>query len=61
MACSPECFQEYMNRIEEARKPITEVNIKIENEEIANISKIKKPKKKPTELGEVSENIIIEN
>ena len=24
MACSPECFQEYMRRIDESRKPILE-------------------------------------
>lgn len=29
MACSPECFQEYMRRIEESRKPVTkEVEVK---------------------------------
>lgn len=61
MTCSPECFQEYMNRIEKSRNPITTFAKVIENEENVNISKSKGRKRKSTESEIISENIIIEN
>ena len=45
VACSPECFQEYMRQVEEARKPI----VKIVVEDTSSI------KKKTNKVIEVSE------
>lgn len=60
MACSPECFQEYMNRIEKSRTPVVE-KVETENNENIGISKVKSRKKKITDSETNSENIIIEN
>ncbi len=61
MACSYECFQEYMNRIEKSRNSNAKVNIPIENNETAATPKMKTRKNKSVNLEADSENIIIEN
>ena len=61
MACSFECFQEYMNRIEKSRIPVMNANEETENSENIGISKTKNKKKKITDSKTFSENIIIEN
>lgn len=60
MACSHECFQEYMNRIEKSRTPNME-NVETKNNENIGISKAKIRKKKIADSETNSENIIIEN
>lgn len=52
MACSPECFQEYMRRIEESRKPV------IKEVEIKTTSKDRK--KKTTDATITIENTVEE-
>ena len=61
MACSIECYKEYMDRIEKSRKSVHEVDIKTSNNEVADISKVKGRKRKTVDSEEVSENIIIED
>ena len=61
MACSIECFQEYMNRIEKSRNPVTRENAPIENEESTITPKMKGRKRKSSESEITSENIIMEN
>lgn len=61
MACSIECYQEYMNRIEESRNPIMSKNSIIENQENDSTPKMKGKKRKATDSETVFEDIIIEN
>lgn len=51
MACSPECFKEYMRRIEEARTPKPTITV---NDNKVESSKMKYNKKKVVD--EVDEN-----
>lgn len=60
MACSIECYKEYMNRIEKSRTPVVE-NVEIENNENIGILKAKSRKKKIANSETNFENIIIEN
>lgn len=59
MACSIECYKEYMGRIEKSRKPVSEQNTAIENKEDVAIQKPKNRKKKITDSETVSEDIIV--
>ena len=61
MACSIECFQEYMSRIEESRNPIISEVKEAGIQENIEIPKIKNRKRKSSESEITSENIIIEN
>lgn len=54
MACSTECYKEYMRRIEEARKPLTT------NTETEVVKKMKHNKKKVVNETTVYEEIIDE-
>ena len=56
MACSTECFKEYMNRIEKSRKPVISGNIGTKNQENFEVPKIKSKKRKYTDSETVSEN-----
>lgn len=50
MACSPECFEEYMKRIEESRRP----KVNVEKKSVAK--KVKPEKNKPcVEMDETSD------
>ena len=60
MACSIECFQEYMNRIEKSRNPVVEQNAYIEKEEDVTMQKPKNKKKKIADSETTSEDIIID-
>ncbi len=56
MACSPECFKEYMKRIHAARKPAAEQTI-LNTKESSPVEKPKTIKKKPAEeAGKLSRN-----
>lgn len=61
MACSPECFQEYMSRIEKSRNIIMQKNLETNNIETDNISTTQIRKRKTSGSKIVSENNIIEN
>ncbi len=58
MACSIECFQEYMDRIEKSRNSNIQTDMPKESD---SIPKPKNRKKKNTDSEMISENIIIEN
>lgn len=60
MACSSECFKEYMNRIEKSRNLNIQTDVSLENKKEDIIPKNKKPKKFVNQEM-ISENIIIEN
>ena len=57
VACSPECFQEYMRQVEEARKPVVETII-------YDTTSIKKKTSKTVEVNETDSktenNIVID-
>lgn len=57
VACSPECFQEYMRQVEEARKPVVETIID-------DTTSIKKKTSKTVEVNETDSktenNIVID-
>lgn len=59
MACSIECYKEYMSRIEKSRNPIIS-EIKEAGTQENEIPKTKNRKRKSVEP-ETSENVIIEN
>lgn len=61
MACSIECFQEYMSRIEKSRNPIISEVKEAGIQENIEIPKTKNRKRKSSESEITSENIIIEN
>ena len=61
MACSYECFQEYMNRIEKSRNSNIQVDTSIENSKDVIIPKIRSRKNKSVDQEMASENIIIED
>lgn len=60
MACSIECYQEYMNRIEKSRNLNIQTDVSLKNKKEVIIPKNKKPKKSVNQET-TSENIIIEN
>ena len=62
MACSPDCFKEYMRRIEESRKPIVEEKITTTISETKVIEKTSKTTKKKTANEAIkTDDIIIED
>ena len=61
MACSPDCFKEYMRRIEESRKPIVEEEITTAVPEIKVIEKTSKITKKKTANETIKTDDIIED
>ena len=61
MACSPDCFKEYMRRIEESRKPIVEEEITTAVSETKVIEKTSKITKKKTVNETIKINDIIED
>lgn len=68
MACSMECFKEYMNRIEKARNPDVQENDAEAAPEMPEMlikdsaaEKMKVKRKKPADGGAENENIIIED
>lgn len=61
MACSIECYKEYMSRIEKSRNSVISENKESGTQEIIEIPKTKNRKRKSVESEMVSENIIIEN
>ena len=61
MACSPDCFKEYMRRIEESRKPIVEEEITTAVPETKVIEKTSKITKKKTANETIKTDDIIED
>ena len=61
MACSPDCFKEYMRRIEESRKPIIEEEITTAVSETKVIEKTSKTTKKQTTNETIKTDDIIED
>lgn len=61
MACSPDCFKEYMRRIEESRKPIVEEEITTAVSETKVIEKTFKTTKKKTANETIKTDDIIED
>lgn len=62
MACSPDCFKEYMRRIEESRKPIVEEKIATDDSESKVTEKTSKTTKKKTTNETIkTDDIIIED
>lgn len=62
MACSEECFKEYMRRIEESRKPVIEEPVVASEEVVENITEpIKRGRKKITNTENEIKNIIEED
>ena len=62
MACSPDCFKEYMRRIEESRKPIVEEKIVTDDSESKVTEKTSKTTKKKTTNETIkTDDIIIED
>ena len=61
MACSPDCFKEYMRRIEESRKPIVEEEITTVVPETKVIEKTSKITKKKTANETIKTDDIIED
>ena len=57
MACSPDCFKEYMIRIEESRKPIVEEEITTAVSETKVIEKTSKTTSKTTKKKTANEAI----
>ena len=60
MACSIECYKEYMNRIEKSRSPVVEQNAYIEKKEDIAMQKPKNRKKKFADSETPSEDIIVD-
>ena len=61
MACSYECFQEYMSRIEKSRNSNVQKDMQIENKEEVVVPKIRSRKNKSVEQEPATENIIVED
>lgn len=61
MACSPECFKEYMRRIEESRKPIVEEKITATVSELKVTEKTFNKTKKKTTNETIKTDDIIED
>ena len=61
MACSVECYKEYMSRIEKSRNPIISEVKEAEIQENIEIPKTKNRKRKSVKPEVTFENIIIEN
>ena len=61
MACSTDCYKEYMNRIEKSRNSNIHVDIPTENKEEVVIPKTRSRKNKSIDQEMDSENIFIEN
>lgn len=61
MACSYECFQEYMNRIEKSRNSNVQKDIPTENKEEIVVPKMRSRKNKSVDQERATEDIIIEN
>ena len=61
MACSPDCFKEYMRRIEESRKPIVEEKITTTVSETKVTEKTSKTTKKKTANEAIKTDDIIED
>ena len=60
MACSIECYKEYMSRIEKSRNSVAEQHTIIENEEDITVPKPKNRKKKNTDSETISEDNIVD-
>lgn len=61
MACSYECFQEYMNRIDKSRNSNIQKDMPTENKEDVVVPKMRSRKNKSVNQEMASENIIIED
>ena len=61
MACSYECFQEYMNRIEKSRNSNVQKDMPIENKEEVVVPKMRSRKNKSVDQERATENIIVED
>ena len=60
MACSIECYKEYMSRIEKSRNSVIEQNTSLEKEEDVAMQKPKNRKKKFADSETTSEDNIVD-